>query len=449
MHPIVSEHAFRVLNDKNELEFINALKQNWIFKLFDYFDSIKLGSYSSNYPAFTLLEQFASTLSSTECRLQTLQGTDDISTLRRKLLGVAYKICDSIGNIKDAIQYIERVVNVEGPYSEDILDFAGFANEIGITLLKGAMYSDSENFFEISLELLNDLSNLHVKNPLYSESYSLKELVTSDYSELYGSVFLNLGSLYESWNKDKKAVNCFSTSSHIFEEVLGNNHPNTLYSYNKIAGCLRKVNDDEGALKICKKAEKAFKSNTDQKTALIYSTIYNNMAKIYVKRKEYKEAQRYFNKCINISTSLFGEKHPEIAFIHSNIAFMYREQDQYREAIFYYLKALPVFEEKMGYNHPDTIDTYISLAFSYDQLDEYENTIYYCKKAILAIQSTNYESDQFSIYNNPLINLQLIITVMESALQKQRTILGENHPFVQQASTFLNNIKFTIPYDHL
>ena len=166
IHPLVADHAQRVLIGEDVKGFFNLIDQNWLKKILYFFDSEKLESISYKNEDYQYLPQIAEMCSETELKLQKLRGNigvhfeEKLLDSRRRLLLKAAQLSEKSGNIKDSLEYIERVINIEGPSREDLETLRRSANMIGRILYEGGKYSKAEHYYLIALQILNDRNGI-------------------------------------------------------------------------------------------------------------------------------------------------------------------------------------------------------------------------------------------------------------------------------------------------
>lgn len=100
--------------------------------------------------------------------------------------------------------------------------------------------------------------------------------------------------------------------------------------------------------------------------------IYNNLANIYYRRKDYKEAKELHEKVKKIREKVLRENLLDTAISYVNLAHIYNDQGEYDKALGLYEKSLRIHEKVLGVNHPKTASSYNDLAQVYYGMGEYE-----------------------------------------------------------------------------
>ena len=70
---------------------------------------------------------------------------------------------------------------------------------------------------------------------------------------------------------------------------------------------------------------------------------------------------------MKIRKEVLGETHPDTAITYNNLADLYLKQKQYKNAISYYLKAYNVFLSVLGSSHSYTQADYTNMKHAYYQ----------------------------------------------------------------------------------
>lgn len=80
---------------------------------------------------------------------------------------------------------------------------------------------------------------------------------------------------------------------------------------------------------------------------------------------EYKDAEKLYEKILQIRKKNLGEKHPDTATSYDNLANVYVRQGEYQKAVNLYEKSLQISKRTLGEQHLDTIERYNCLAQAY------------------------------------------------------------------------------------
>ena len=109
---------------------------------------------------------------------------------------------------------------------------------------------------------------------------------------------------------------------------------------------------------------------------------YNNLGLVFLYLGKYSQAEKYFEKSLEIRQKKQDKDHPKTATTLNNIASVYDRQGKYEEAIKYFFRALEIREKKLGKDHPETAITLNNIAGVYDSQGKYEEAIKYYFRAL-------------------------------------------------------------------
>ena len=141
---------------------------------------------------------------------------------------------------------------------------------------------------------------------------------------------------------------------------LQNNNLKLIELLNEYGGCLRNLGEFDKAISAIKESIKVYeKSNLSNEIA--YATSIMNLANIYREKKDYFNAEKYFN----ISKSIFdklGDKSYSYVGLLNNFSLLYKEIGDYSSAEKMQLESIRILEKNSKMNVP--------LAISYNNLYE-------------------------------------------------------------------------------
>ncbi len=174
------------------------------------------------------------------------------------------------------------------------------------------------------------------------------------------------------------------------------------------------------------------------------ATSYNNLAVVYVRLGEYKKAKKLYERSLEIRECVLGEKHPDTASSYHNLAGVYVRLGEYEKAKKLYERSLEIREEVLGEEHPDTASSYHNLAGVYVRLGEYEKAKKLYERSLEIREEVLGEEhpDTASSYHNlagvyvRLGEYEKAKKLYERSLEISEKVLGEKHP--DTASSYHN-----------
>ena len=93
----------------------------------------------------------------------------------------------------------------------------------------------------------------------------------------------------------------------------------------------------------------------------------DNLANLYVEKKEYDDAEELYLQSISLIISSYGEGHPELASMYNNLADLYRALGQLDAAERYLTQAIAIEEEHSGVNSSALVVLLLNLNAVYGQ----------------------------------------------------------------------------------
>lgn len=156
----------------------------------------------------------------------------------------------------------------------------------------------------------------------------------------------------------------------IREKVLGQDHPDTADSFNKLGWLYR----DEGKYAKAEPLDKRALEIRERISGPEHSetaTSLNNLALLYYQQGRYGEAEPLFQRALGIKQRTMGLEHPETGISLNNLALLYQDQGRYREAEALYERAWGISERALGAEHPDTATNLNNLGTLYKDQGRY------------------------------------------------------------------------------
>ncbi len=176
-----------------------------------------------------------------------------------------------------------------------------------------------------------------------------------------------------------------------------------------------------------------------------YATSLNNLAAVYSELGQYKKAEDFLVKSIQLRKEIFGDGHRIYASGLNNMASLYEKMGHFEKAEPLYLQAIEIDKKVLGENHPDYISDISNLAGLYWQVGQYEKAeLLYLRvvekdKKVLGENHRDYASDlcNLGLLYGKMGHYQKAESLFTQALQIEKKILGTNQP---TDVTTLNNL---------
>ena len=175
------------------------------------------------------------------------------------------------------------------------------------------------------------------------------------------------------------------------------------------------------------------------------ATSLNNLAVLYESQGRYVEAEPLYVEALEISKAELGDRHPNTASSLNNLALLYESQGRYGEAEPLYVEALEIRKAELGDRHPNTATSLNNLALLYKSQGRYGEAepLYVEALEIKKAELGDRHPDTATSLNNlaALYESQGRYGEAEplyvEALEIKKAELGDRHP---STATSLNNL---------
>ena len=109
---------------------------------------------------------------------------------------------------------------------------------------------------------------------------------------------------------------------------------------------------------------------------------YNDMGLNCTHQGNYREALEYFKQALTIDEKIFGKKHPNTASVYCNIGDCYSNLDKIQPALKWHFKAISIFEKELGKEHEKTAVGYSNIGLDFFRLGMYSMALEYYQRAL-------------------------------------------------------------------
>ena len=218
-------------------------------------------------------------------------------------------------------------------------------------------------------------------------------LQLEDYFKLYGpgtkdqaNLYNSIGKCYRSFSDIELEKEYFEKSAEVceklgYDELNFDNYYYLTSLYNDNV-----PENSEKALEFGKKSEQSAERFYGKNSPEVAKT-YARQGEVYLERGEYKTAEGYFQKSLEVIRKIYGEESEESAKIFVNHGKLYKKMGKYEESISYFQKAETIFgnyqnDIKLG-------QIYYNLADVYYEKEDYEKAVEYCDMCINLYEEQN------------------------------------------------------------
>nr|WP_255695595.1 CHAT domain-containing protein [Rhodohalobacter sp. 614A] len=163
---------------------------------------------------------------------------------------------------------------------------------------------------------------------------------------------------------------------------------------------------------------------------------YNNMGILLRRLGKADEAMGYYQKALQVTTSLYGENHPEMGLLYNNIGAIHYGLGDYGQAADHFLKAASIFRDNYGENHARVAGGYNNAGVAYMQMKDLEKAAEILERAQRIKEETLGEnhmdtaigySNLASIYRENK-EYDAALENIQKSLRVRKKIYGEDHP---------------------
>ena len=243
---------------------------------------------------------------------QELKESDIASSLFK--VAVIYK---DLARTDDALSYFMQSLEL----NKQILDdsnhpyLAAIINNVGLIYYEEGKYDEALKYYNQSLEMFRE------NEPI-------------DYSHI-GTVLNNIGAVYQSRGKLVEAINCYKDA---FEE-----YKRLAREVDLMAGTLINMGSifhaqgqSDRALAYLYRALEIYRKASYPGNHLDIATVLNNIGGVYMNKRMYEEALRYYNESLEIKRQTMPANHPRMDVTFDNIGNVYKALGQFDEALKYF-----------------------------------------------------------------------------------------------------------------
>ncbi|CAF4104087.1 unnamed protein product, partial [Rotaria sp. Silwood2] len=277
-------------------------------------------------------------------------------------------------NLNQALNYYQQALLIqEIAYSDDHLNKAKTIRIIGIIYYDKQDWQNALNYLNRTLKMYQCLLSNH-----------------NNIAMCYGDI----GNVYEKMNDLDLAFNYYEQQFQIEEQYLCLSHPNLILHFDRIIDILKKKNQIEKAIELCKEKllilknilgieyeshlriarililiatlyedknpreahqyyEQALEILEHNKNEEIFQICLSTMINFYWKCRMFDRALMCQMKLLNLRRSTLSSNHLDVAYSLRDLARLYRAMNKSNEALQYFDQSLHILQSKYGSEHID------------------------------------------------------------------------------------------------
>jgi serine/threonine protein kinase/tetratricopeptide (TPR) repeat protein len=287
-------------------------------------------------------------------------------------------------DVDAALASFEEVMRVVNPtdaalrvIDEDILDRAGKTIE--------ERFSDQPL---IAARLRHTIGNTYRRLGLWDRAEPHARLAVEIRQDVLGeehpdtlNSMNNLANLYWSQNRYDEAEPLHLETLETQRRVLGDDHPDTLNSMNNLANLYWSQDRYDEAEPLHLETLEARRRLLGEDHPDTLNSM-NNLAILYMYQGRYDEAEPLYLEVLETERRVLGEDHPNTLATLNNLAVMYAQQGRYDEAEPFFLENLEVRRRVLGTNHPDTLQSLYNLACAWALQGQRDKALDFLRQAV-------------------------------------------------------------------
>ena len=314
----------------------------------------------------------------------------------------------------EVTRFLQELFEVADPFASDgekvtVLELLNRGAERISTELSGQPDTQSQLMFELA-RIHNSLGFFVRASELFAEALVIQRNIHKAGSEIeaatlhwHSIVFDNLGA-YEKSEKSAEAALAMRLA------VLGDNHPDTAESKDRLASLLAYTGQKERALDLSRQAVDTLNRTVgvdDSRT----QTARHNLAWMLGRQAFYDEATPIYETVIEVANRVAGPDHPETLETLNNFAVMLRHKGDTERAEKIYRRVLEKRLELLGNKHPQVGYSQNNLAKLLQEKGEWEEAhLLYEQSHTILMQSYGAEHDNIAI---SLTNMAQVLMALE------------------------------------
>ena len=222
---------------------------------------------------------------------------------------------------------------------------------------------------------LSAMSNLDRAMAFSAEALRLKTERLGSNSVETGRALVNMGQLYLDQKQYMTADRYFQRGRRIFNDILGNDHPDIAMCVHKLGVIKEALSDDDGALDYYLQSINIFKSNIDYEKNVNLAFSLHNATLIYMKQREFMTALDHMIEAVDIKVATLGTSHSETAASQHFLGTIYIELGDLEAALNHFKDALQARVQCFGTENIEVAGTLYCLGQVHFKRDEFEEAI--------------------------------------------------------------------------
>lgn len=258
----------------------------------------------------------------------------------------------------------------------------------------------------------------------------------------------NIGHCQNSLGQYRESANTHRQVLEWRQEILGNEHPNTLISIHNLASAL----SDQGRYKeaeMMHREELELREKISGKEHPDMLVSRHDLALALHGQGKYEEAEKTHRDVLELSKKVLGKEHLYTLTTMNNLALVLREQGKYKEAEKIHREELELREKVLGKEHPDMLVSIHNLALVLHNQGKYDEAETMHREVLELREKVSGKEHPHTL--SSMNNLALVLrdqgkhgeaeTMHREVLALREKVLGKDHP---HTLTSMNNLALAL-----
>lgn len=263
--------------------------------------------------------------------------------------------------------------------NEDNLDIFSEIGDAVVLFSKGIVEKldmgkseEQIGFLELVGDYLRRISKVEDSKMLCEKRIKICNELLGEYHVDTAFSYFELANCFQRQNEYKRAEELYKKSLRIYKKLFGEEHTSIFTIWYNLICIYDKQGEEEKVDKLLKKFIEV-QENSSIELDLYIRGYYKDLAELYLRQEKYEKAQELFERCLYDGCG--------ICDVHDNLAYIYAKLDKKEKAQEVYRNILEECGKVMRKKYPDTAINYSSLGYVYNVQEEYSLALSYKFKA--------------------------------------------------------------------
>ncbi len=331
--------------------------------------------------------------------LQLSENTDNSTHIAASYNGLS-KVANYSSQLKEALQYAETALTYSRQEKNtNLLAEANALDNLGLIKGKMRMLKESLEYHTAALKIRENYfkdDNFHIAQSLFNvgvalhrnrrpqealksfdNAFAIKLEDSPERKILYADIYEAIGFIHYSLGQFDKAFSFFEKTDGLAKEVYEDTHPYFGKVFNDF-GLIYSIKEQYNeSLKYYKKSLSVSIANYGVDKHADQVRVHYNIGTIYQNIGQKENALFHTQKCLDISTKIFGENHPQLFYPYSQLGQIYGDE-----------KGIPFIQKALAICMKSAPINYVVVAYQYEYLSQIYYTIKNYEEALQSAEKS-------------------------------------------------------------